>query len=100
MRDPLVVVEATGEVILQVLENSVSKYPSLEGRFPQVRYPFLWQELTIYQHHYKSSLFYFLCWLSVSLLPKALILLYEILDEPRGVTRGAKMLCELYPYKL
>ncbi|KAF9809051.1 hypothetical protein SFRURICE_014625 [Spodoptera frugiperda] len=35
MRDPLVVVEATGEVILQVLENSVSKYPSLEGRFPQ-----------------------------------------------------------------
>ncbi|CAH1640819.1 unnamed protein product [Spodoptera littoralis] len=36
MRDPLVVVEATGEVILQVLENSVSKYPSLEGRFPQV----------------------------------------------------------------
>nr|XP_049701815.1 snake venom 5'-nucleotidase isoform X1 [Helicoverpa armigera] len=36
MRDPLVVVEATGEVILQVLENAVSKYPSLEGRFPQV----------------------------------------------------------------
>ncbi|CAK1543627.1 unnamed protein product [Leptosia nina] len=36
MRDPLVVVEATGSTILQVLENSVSKYPSLEGRFPQV----------------------------------------------------------------
>ncbi|KAJ8710361.1 hypothetical protein PYW07_009727 [Mythimna separata] len=36
MRDPLVVVEATGEVILQVLENAVCKYPSLEGRFPQV----------------------------------------------------------------
>ncbi|XP_028037737.1 protein 5NUC isoform X2 [Bombyx mandarina] len=36
MRDPLVVVEASGDVILQVLENSVSKYPSLEGRFPQV----------------------------------------------------------------
>lgn len=37
MRDPLVVVEITGEQLLEVLENSVSKYPSLEGRFPQVR---------------------------------------------------------------
>ncbi|RVE41893.1 hypothetical protein evm_013467 [Chilo suppressalis] len=36
MRDLLVVVEATGAVILEVLENAVSKYPSLEGRFPQV----------------------------------------------------------------
>lgn len=36
MRDPLVVVEATGSTVLQVLENAVSKYPSLEGRFPQV----------------------------------------------------------------
>ncbi|CAG5057560.1 unnamed protein product [Parnassius apollo] len=36
MRDPLVVVEATGATILKILENSVSKYPSLEGRFPQV----------------------------------------------------------------
>ncbi|XP_052759475.1 snake venom 5'-nucleotidase isoform X2 [Galleria mellonella] len=36
MRDPLVVVEASGSVILQMLENAVSKYPSLEGRFPQV----------------------------------------------------------------
>ncbi|CAG9792883.1 unnamed protein product [Diatraea saccharalis] len=36
MRDLLVVVEVTGSVILEVLENSVSKYPSLEGRFPQV----------------------------------------------------------------
>ncbi|CAH4023484.1 unnamed protein product [Pieris brassicae] len=36
MREPLVVVEATGETVLKVLENSVSKYPSLEGRFPQV----------------------------------------------------------------
>ncbi|XP_045455614.1 snake venom 5'-nucleotidase [Melitaea cinxia] len=36
MRDPLVVVEASGETVLKVLENSVSKYPSLEGRFPQV----------------------------------------------------------------
>lgn len=25
-----------GETILQILENSVSKYPELEGRFPQV----------------------------------------------------------------
>ncbi|XP_041969066.1 snake venom 5'-nucleotidase isoform X2 [Aricia agestis] len=36
MRDPLVVVEASGDVVLAALENSVSKYPSLEGRFPQV----------------------------------------------------------------
>lgn len=36
MRDPLVVVEASGETILKILENSVCKYPSLEGRFPQV----------------------------------------------------------------
>jgi 5'-nucleotidase len=36
MRDPLVVVEASGAVILDMLENAVSKYPSLEGRFPQV----------------------------------------------------------------
>ncbi|XP_026333731.1 snake venom 5'-nucleotidase-like isoform X2 [Hyposmocoma kahamanoa] len=36
MRDPLVVVEVTGSTVLQVLENAVSKYPSLEGRFPQV----------------------------------------------------------------
>ncbi|XP_045505601.1 snake venom 5'-nucleotidase isoform X2 [Colias croceus] len=36
MRDPLVVVEASGATVLQVLENAVSKYPSLEGRFPQV----------------------------------------------------------------
>ncbi|KAI8433074.1 hypothetical protein MSG28_013932 [Choristoneura fumiferana] len=36
MRDPIVVVEASGAVILQVLENAVSQYPSLEGRFPQV----------------------------------------------------------------
>ncbi|XP_053618466.1 snake venom 5'-nucleotidase isoform X2 [Plodia interpunctella] len=36
MRDPLVVVEASGSTILELLENAVSKYPSLEGRFPQV----------------------------------------------------------------
>ncbi|XP_049879932.1 mannosylglucosyl-3-phosphoglycerate phosphatase isoform X2 [Pectinophora gossypiella] len=36
MRDPLVVLDASGEQILEALENAVSKYPSLEGRFPQV----------------------------------------------------------------
>ncbi|XP_069355862.1 mannosylglucosyl-3-phosphoglycerate phosphatase isoform X3 [Maniola hyperantus] len=36
MRDPIVVVEASGETVIKVLENAVSKYPSLEGRFPQV----------------------------------------------------------------
>lgn len=36
MRDPLVVISASGDVILKALENAVSKYPSLEGRFPQV----------------------------------------------------------------
>lgn len=36
MRDPLVVVEASGDTILKILENGVCKYPSLEGRFPQV----------------------------------------------------------------
>lgn len=36
MRDPLVVLEVTGQVILDALENSVSMYPRLEGRFPQV----------------------------------------------------------------
>ncbi|KAJ1527198.1 hypothetical protein ONE63_008729 [Megalurothrips usitatus] len=36
MRDPLIVLEVTGQVILDALENSVSAYPKLEGRFPQV----------------------------------------------------------------
>ncbi|XP_034243359.1 trifunctional nucleotide phosphoesterase protein YfkN isoform X2 [Thrips palmi] len=36
MRDPLVVLEVTGQVLLDALENSVSAYPKLEGRFPQV----------------------------------------------------------------
>lgn len=34
--DPVVVVRVTGEAILHALENSVCKYPALEGRFPQV----------------------------------------------------------------
>ncbi|OWF35212.1 Trifunctional nucleotide phosphoesterase protein YfkN [Mizuhopecten yessoensis] len=34
--DPLVVLKVTGEQILQALENGVSQYPKLEGRFPQV----------------------------------------------------------------
>ncbi|XP_022244035.1 uncharacterized protein LOC106461380 [Limulus polyphemus] len=36
MLDPLVVLNATGEQIWKALENSVSQYPKLEGRFPQV----------------------------------------------------------------
>ncbi|KAK5076589.1 hypothetical protein LTR64_005932 [Lithohypha guttulata] len=34
--DPCVVIEAPGQAILDALENSVSTYPALEGRFPQV----------------------------------------------------------------
>lgn len=36
MHDPLIVLEVTGKVLLEALENSVSAYPKLEGRFPQV----------------------------------------------------------------
>ncbi|KAJ6649497.1 Trifunctional nucleotide phosphoesterase protein YfkN [Pseudolycoriella hygida] len=36
MRDPLVVLEVTGKDLLDALENAVSAYPKLEGRFPQV----------------------------------------------------------------
>ncbi|KAL4234758.1 hypothetical protein ACF0H5_006400 [Mactra antiquata] len=34
--DPLVVIEITGKGVIEALENSVSQYPKLEGRFPQV----------------------------------------------------------------
>ncbi|KAF2864293.1 5'-nucleotidase [Piedraia hortae CBS 480.64] len=34
--DPCVVIEVTGQAVLDALENAVSKYPALEGRFPQV----------------------------------------------------------------
>ncbi|KAL3859708.1 hypothetical protein ACJMK2_009913 [Sinanodonta woodiana] len=34
--DPLCVIKVSGEGILKALENGVSQYPSLEGRFPQV----------------------------------------------------------------
>lgn len=34
--DPCVVVMANGQAILDALENGVSTYPALEGRFPQV----------------------------------------------------------------
>ncbi|KAK9503675.1 hypothetical protein O3M35_010185 [Rhynocoris fuscipes] len=34
--DPIVVLEVTGEQIITALENGVSSYPKLEGRFPQV----------------------------------------------------------------
>lgn len=36
MMDPLVLLSVTGEQILATLENGVSGYPKLEGRFPQV----------------------------------------------------------------
>lgn len=36
MRDPLVVLEITGQQLQAALENAVSAYPKLEGRFPQV----------------------------------------------------------------
>jgi 5'-nucleotidase len=34
--DPVVVIQVSGKAILEALENSVSLYPALEGRFPQV----------------------------------------------------------------
>ncbi|KAH7346208.1 5'-nucleotidase [Rhexocercosporidium sp. MPI-PUGE-AT-0058] len=34
--DPCVVIKVTGQAILEAIENSVSLYPALEGRFPQV----------------------------------------------------------------
>lgn len=36
MHDPLIVLEVSGQTILDALENAVSAYPKLEGRFPQV----------------------------------------------------------------
>lgn len=36
MQDPLIVIEVTGECLHRALENAVSAYPKLEGRFPQV----------------------------------------------------------------
>ncbi|XP_021696045.1 uncharacterized protein LOC5575910 isoform X2 [Aedes aegypti] len=36
MQDPLIVLEVTGKVLHEALENSVSTYPKLEGRFPQI----------------------------------------------------------------
>ncbi|ORY03852.1 5'-nucleotidase-like protein [Clohesyomyces aquaticus] len=34
--DPVVVIKVTGKALLEALENGVSNYPALEGRFPQV----------------------------------------------------------------
>ncbi|RMZ73794.1 5 -nucleotidase [Pyrenophora seminiperda CCB06] len=34
--DPVVVLKVTGKAIVEALENGVSNYPALEGRFPQV----------------------------------------------------------------
>ncbi|XP_050523089.1 mannosylglucosyl-3-phosphoglycerate phosphatase isoform X2 [Daktulosphaira vitifoliae] len=36
MQDPTIVILVSGQQILEALENSVSKYPKTEGRFPQV----------------------------------------------------------------
>lgn len=36
MQDPLIVVELSGQTLYDALENGVSAYPKLEGRFPQV----------------------------------------------------------------
>uniref|UniRef100_A0A1B6LIG1 5'-Nucleotidase C-terminal domain-containing protein n=1 Tax=Graphocephala atropunctata TaxID=36148 RepID=A0A1B6LIG1_9HEMI len=36
MQDPIVVLSISGSGILNALENGVSQYPKLEGRFPQV----------------------------------------------------------------
>lgn len=36
MLDDTVVLQATGQQLLEALENGVSMYPKLEGRFPQV----------------------------------------------------------------
>ncbi|KAL1512707.1 hypothetical protein ABEB36_002253 [Hypothenemus hampei] len=36
MRDPLMVLKVSGQQILEALENAVSMFPKLEGRFPQV----------------------------------------------------------------
>jgi 5'-nucleotidase len=36
MQDPLIVIEVTGQILYEALENAVSAYPKLEGRFPQV----------------------------------------------------------------
>mmetsp|Transcript_12246 Transcript_12246/g.22156 ORF Transcript_12246/g.22156 Transcript_12246/m.22156 type:complete len:559 (+) Transcript_12246:50-1726(+) len=36
MMDETVVIEIKGDVLLQAMENGVSMYPKLEGRFPQV----------------------------------------------------------------
>lgn len=34
--DPVVVVKIKGQQLLEALQNGVSKYPALDGRFPQV----------------------------------------------------------------
>ena len=36
MLDPLVLLDVTGAQLCQALENGVSQWPKLEGRFPQV----------------------------------------------------------------
>ena len=36
MMDPLVLLDVTGDQLCQAVENGVSQWPKLEGRFPQV----------------------------------------------------------------
>lgn len=36
IHDTIVLLEVKGYQLIQALENSVSKFPHLEGRFPQV----------------------------------------------------------------
>ena len=36
MLDPLVLLDVTGDQLCQALENGVSQWPKLEGRFPKV----------------------------------------------------------------
>ena len=45
--DPLVLLEVSGEQVFQCLENGVSQFPKLEGRFPQVNMNcfYMWSKL-------------------------------------------------------
>lgn len=36
--DPIIKIEMNGKQILEALENGVSQYPALEGRFPMVMF--------------------------------------------------------------
>ncbi|CRL06860.1 CLUMA_CG019615, isoform A [Clunio marinus] len=36
MQDPIIIIEVSGKTLYEAIENGVSAYPKLEGRFPQV----------------------------------------------------------------